>query len=70
MNTKTATQFRLNETDLDRLDQLLAHATSLAQANGIGTITKATIVRALLYLGLEISDDDFIEAIKQAKISA
>ena len=70
MNTKTATQFRLNAMDLDRLDQLLAHATSLAEANGIGTISKATVVRALLFLGLEINDDDFIQAIKEAKISA
>ena len=70
MNTKTATQFRLNELDLDRLDQLLAHATSLAEANGIGSISKATIVRALLYIGLSVDDDLFIDAIKQAKISA
>jgi hypothetical protein len=70
LNTKIATQFRLSDSDIDRLDQLVSHATELARENGIGSISRATVVRALLYVGLEIDDNDFIESIKQAKISA
>ena len=67
--SKTPTQFRLNDGDIERLDELVETASGIADSNGIGRITRATVVRALLFIGLETSEKTFLEAIKNAKIT-
>lgn len=62
--------FRLSGSDADRIDEVVNRVKEQAESMGFKKVKPTTILRALIFYSQRISDDDLIEAIKQANIYA
>ena len=58
--------FRLTGEDVKRLDQLIERISRETDQLGMKKIKQSTMLRALIFCGENISDENLIEAIKKA----
>lgn len=62
--------YRMSAADADRVEQLIRRIKVEAENQGMKPIRQSIMLRALIFYGQKIKNEDLIEAIKQAQVYA